>query len=102
MDKFTTLVERNYFIPIGNFTPGYYRIEIELEKDVKVIAHLVSEEFEWVLEECYQSSDRRISIPFIIEEPGDHYFRIYPSKPVKIIRLAITPRKRGNVTPEER
>jgi hypothetical protein len=85
-------MESNYFIPVGNLTPGPYRIEIELEKDVKVTAHLISEEFEWVLEECYQSSDRRISIPFLIEEPGDYYFRMYPGKPVRIIRLAITVR----------
>ena len=90
LDKFTTLMERNYFIPVGNFKPGQYRIEFELEKDVKVTAHLISEEFEWVFEDCYQSSDRRISIPFLIEEPGDYYFRMYPRKPAKIIRLAIT------------
>jgi len=101
LDKFATLMERNYFIPVGNLTPGHYHIEIELEKDVKVTAHLVSEAFEWVLEECYQSSDRQISIPFIIEEPGDHYFRMYPRKPVRIIRLAVTARKRGTDTPEE-
>jgi len=90
LDKFTTLMERNYFIPVGNFEPGHYRIEFELEKDVKVTAHLISEEFEWVFEDCYQSSNRRISIPFLIEEPGDYYFRMYPRKPAKIIRLAIT------------
>ncbi len=101
LDKFTTLMVRNYFIPVGNLTPGRYRIEIELEKDVKVAAHLISEEFEWVLDDCYQSSDRRISIPFFIEEPGDHYFRMYPRKPVKIIRFAIITRKPDNATPEE-
>jgi hypothetical protein len=90
LDKFTTLMERNYFIPVGNLKPGHYRIELELEKDVKVIAHLIFEEFEWVFEDCYQSNNRRISIPFLIEEPGDYYFRMYPKKPAKIIRLAIT------------
>jgi hypothetical protein len=93
LEKFTTLMERNYFIPVGNFSPGSYLIELELEKDVKVTAHLISEEFEWVFEDCYQSTDRQISIPFIIEEPGDYYFRMYPRKPVKIIRLAITPQE---------
>ena len=90
LDKFTTLMEKNYFIPIGKLEPGNYRIEIELEKDVKVTAHLISEQFEWVLEDCYQSSDRRINIPFLIDEPGDYYFRMYPRKPAKIIRFAIT------------
>ena len=93
LDKFTTLMERNYFIPVGNFIPGLYYIELELEKDVKVTAHLISEEFEMVVDDCYLSSDRRISIPFLIEEPGDYYFRMYPREPVRIIRLAIPPQE---------
>jgi len=93
MDKFTTLIDRNYFIPVGNFSSGDYRIELELEKDVKVTANLISEKFEWVFEDCYQSSDRQITIRFHIEEPGNYYFRMYPRKPVKIIRLAITPQE---------
>jgi len=91
LDKFTTLMERNYFIPVGNFTPGHYRIELELDKDVKVTAHLISGEFEIVVEDCYLSSERRISIPFLIEEPGNYYFRMYPREPVWISRLAIIP-----------
>jgi len=89
LDRFTTLMERNYFIPVGNFFPGHYRIDLELEKDVKVTAHLISEEFEWLIEDCYQSSDRQIRISFLIEEQGDYYFRMYPREPVRINRLAI-------------
>ena len=91
LDRFTTLMERNYFIPVGNITPGHYRIELELDKDVKVTAHLISEEFEMVVEDCYLSSDRRINIPFLIEEPGNYYFRMYPREPVRISRFAIIP-----------
>ena len=91
LDRFTTLMEKNYFIPLGNFTPGHYRIELELDKDVKVTAHLISEEFEMVMEDCYLSSDRRISFPFLIEESGNYYFRTYPREPVRITRLAIIP-----------
>lgn len=95
LDKFTTLMERNYFIPVGNFSPGRYRIDLQLEKDVKITAHLISEEFEWVFEECFQSSDRQITISFLIDEPGDYYFRMYPRKPVKIIGFAIIPLENG-------
>jgi hypothetical protein len=84
-------MERNYFIPVGNFTPGQYRIELELDKDIKVTAHLISGDFEMLVDDCYLSSDRRISIPFLIEEPGNYYFRMYPREPVSITRLAITP-----------
>ena len=90
LDKLTTLLERNYFIPVGNLTPGSYRVELELERDAKFTAHLISEEFEWIIEDCYQSNARRISIPFFIEESGNHYFRMYPKEPVRITRLAIT------------
>jgi len=76
-----------------------YRIELELDKDVKATAHLISEEFEMVVEDCYLSSDRRISIPFLIEEPGNCYFRMYPREPVRITRLAIIPLE--NKTPSE-
>jgi len=91
LDRFTTLMERNYFIPVGNFTPGHYRIELVLDKDVKVTAHLISGEFEMVVEDCYLSSERRVIIPFLIEEPGNYYFRMYPREPVRITRLAIIP-----------
>lgn len=93
MENFTTLMERSYFIPVGDFSTGSYLIELELEKDAKVTAHLISEEFEWVFEDCYQSTDQQISIPFIIEELGDYYFRMYPRKLVKIIRLSVTPQE---------
>jgi hypothetical protein len=89
LDGFTTLMERSYFIPVGNLTPGNYLIELELDKDVKVAAHLISEEFEMVVEDCYLSSNRRISNPFLIEEPGNYYFRTYPQEPVRITRLVI-------------
>jgi len=89
LDRFTTSMESNYFIPVGNFSPGQYRIELELDKDVKITAHLISEEFEMVIEDCYPSSDRRLSIPFLIEDLGYYYFRMYPLEPVRITRLAI-------------
>lgn len=93
LEKFATLMEKNYFIPVGKFTPGAYHIELELEKDVKVTAHLISGEFEMVVEDCFQSSDRRINIPVLIEESGDYYFRMYPKQAVKLIRLAISPQE---------
>ena len=91
LEEFSTLMEKNYFIPVGRFTPGNYLIALEFEKDVKVTVNLISEEFDMVTEECLQSKERRIHIPVLIEEPGDYYFRIYPGEAVKLIRLAIMP-----------
>ncbi len=91
LEKFTTMLERNYFIPVGHFTPGHYRIELELEKDVKLTAHLISAEFEMAVDDCFQSSDRRINIPVFIEEPGDYYFRIYPRGAARLVSLSIIP-----------
>ena len=90
LDKLSTLLEKNYFIPIGNFTPGSYQIELELEKDSRITAHLITEEFDMIVEDCYESSNRRINIPFIVESSGIHYFRIYPQKPVRITQLSIS------------
>lgn len=53
LEKMATLLERNYLIPIGPFTPGRYNLEMKLAKDTKVTAHLVSETFEMVVEDCY-------------------------------------------------
>ena len=78
LDKLSTLLEKNYFIPVGNFTPGSYRIELELEKDTRITAHLITEEFDMIVENCYESSNRRVNIPFIVKSSGIHYFRIYP------------------------
>ncbi len=93
LEKFTTLMERNYFIPVGNFTPGHYRIELELEKDVKVTAQLISAEFEMAVEDCFQSSNRRINIPVFVEEPGDYYFRMYQRAAAKLVGLSISPQE---------
>ena len=90
LEKMTTLLERNYFIPIGPFTAGRYNLELKLAKDAKVTVHLVSETFEMVVEDCYLTSDRRLVIPFSIEEAENYYVRVYPRKPVQITRLAIT------------
>ena len=90
LEKMTTLLERNYFIPVGPFTPGRYNLELNLAKDAKVTVHLVSEKFDMVVEDCYQSSDQRLAIPFTIEEAGNYYVRVYPRKPVQITRLAIS------------
>lgn len=93
LDKLSTLLERNYFIPVGNFTPGNYRIALELEQDTKITAHLITGEFDMIVEECYESSNRQINIPFVVESSGIHYFRVYPRNPVRITRLSITPSK---------
>lgn len=90
LEKIATLLERNYFIPIGLFTPGRYHLELKLEKDAKMTAHLVSESFDLVVEDCYFSSDQRSVISFSIEEAGNYYVRVYPREPVQITWLAIT------------
>ena len=90
LEKMTTLLERNYFIPIGPFTAGHYDLELKLEKDAKVTVHLVSETFEMIIEDCYQTTDQRLVIPFSIEEAENYYVRVYPRKPVQITRLAIS------------
>jgi len=90
LDKMTTLLERNYFIPVGELIPGNYNLELKLAEDAKVTVELVSEAFDIVLESCYQSSAHRLVIPFPIEETQNYYVRVYPRKPVQISRLAIT------------
>jgi len=90
LEKMTTLLERNYFIPVGALSPGQYNLELKLAKDAKVTAHLVSETFDIVVEDCYQSSEQRLEIPFSIDEAGNYYVRVYPRKPVQITWLAIT------------
>jgi len=90
LEKMTTLLERNYFIPIGSFLPGMYRLELSLAKDEKITVHLVSETFEIIIEDCFLSSEKQISIPFSIEDKGNYYVRVYPRKPVQITQLAIS------------
>jgi len=90
LEKMTTLLERNYFIPIGPFTAGQYKLELQLAEETKLTVHLVSETFDMVIEDCYLTSDQRLVIPFSIEEPGNYYVRVYPRKPVQITDLAIS------------
>ncbi len=90
LEKMTLLLERKYFIPIGPFSPGLYKLELNLARDEKITIHLVSEAFDMIIEDCFLSSEKRISVPFAIEETGNYYVRIYPRKPVKITRLVIS------------
>lgn len=95
-----TLLERNYFIPIGSFTPGSYNLDLRLEQDTKVTVHLVSERFDMVLEDCYPSQNKQITIQFQISEAGNYYLRIYPQQPVPINQLVITALPAGPETQE--
>lgn len=89
LNKMMTLLERNYFIPLGPFSLGKYRIDLELKKDTKVTIHLVSEDFDMVIDDCFISSNMEIKIPFSITKPGIYYYRMYPHEPVQITRLAV-------------
>ena len=90
LDKLTTFLEKNYFIPVGSFDPGEYRLALTLEEDAKVTIHVVSEEFEMVVEDCYMSKDRQIIIPFVIEDISHYYVRLFPHEPVGMRQLMIT------------
>ncbi len=89
LNKMSTLLERNYFIPLGPFSVGKYQIDLELEKDTKVTVHLVSEEFDMVVEDCFLSGNLELELSFSIMKPGNYYFRMYPQKPVQIKLLAV-------------
>ena len=89
LDKMTTLLERNYFIPLGPFSAGNYHIDLQLKKESKVTIHLVSEDFDMIIDDCFISGNRKIKIPFSITQSGNYYFRMYPHEPVKITRLAV-------------
>lgn len=89
LEKMTTLLERNYFIPLGPFSPGRYSLELTLAKDEKFTVHLVAESFDMLVEDCYLSSDKRIMIPFSVVEAGNYYLRVYPHTPTQITQLAI-------------
>ena len=93
LDKLTTFLEKNYFIPVGSFDPGEYQLALTLAEDAKVTLHIVSEEFEMAVEDCYLSKDRQIVIPFTIEEPSHYYVRLYPHEPVSMTQLVITGNK---------
>jgi len=93
LDKLSTFLEKNYFIPVGSFDRGEYQLALTLEEDAKVTIHMVSEEFDMVVEDCYLSKDRQIVIPFTIKETSHYYVRLYPHEPVSITQLVVTNKK---------
>ena len=60
-----------------------------MKKDTKVTIHLVSEDFDMIIEDCFISGNREVKIPFSITKLGNYYFRMYPHEPVQINRLAV-------------
>ncbi len=91
LEKMTTLLERNYFIPLGSFVPGNYSLELILAEDEKITLHLVAETFDMLIEDCYLSSDKKVVIPFLVKESGNYYLRVYPRTPAQITRLTVFP-----------
>ena len=89
LDEFATLLGRNYFLPVGRLSVGSYHLGLELEKDAKVTVHLISEEFDMIVDDCFDSSNKQIDIKFSVEESGNYFFRMYPREPAKITRLTI-------------
>ena len=91
LDRMSTLLERNYFVPLGPLETGEYRLELGLDTDSRVSLQLVSETFDTVVEDCYDTSGKRLTIPFTITEPGNHYLRAYPRVPVRLLDLTVLP-----------
>ena len=91
LDRMSTLLERNYFVPVGSLLAGDYRLELDLGTDARISLQLVSETFDTVVEDCYETVEKRMTIPFTITDPGNHYVRTYPRTPVRILRLAVVP-----------
>lgn len=91
LDKMSTLLERNYFVPLGPLDAGTYRIELDLRTDGRLSVQLVSEGFDTLVEECYESTGGRIEFPVSIAAPGNHYIRTRPREPLQIVRMAIVP-----------
>ena len=90
LEEFSTLMDRNYFLPVGSLSAGDYSLQLELEKDTKATVHLISDEFDMVVEDCVNSSNSRIDIRFSVEDSGNYFFRMYPREPVRITQLSIT------------
>ena len=101
LDEFSTLRERKYFMPVGSLSAGKYWLILELEKDTKATVQLISEEFDMLIEDCFDSSNGRIDVRFTVEESGNYYFRMYPREAARLIRLAITKSETDEITDEE-
>lgn len=92
LENFSTLMDRNYFIPVGSLQPGNYLVELELERDTRITAHLISADFEMAIEDCFDSRNHKIQIPVQVETQEHYYFRMYPREPARLVSLEITPR----------
>lgn len=101
LEPVATSGNKSYFIPVGSFTQGAYQLELKLAEEVKATVQLVSDTFDMVVEDCYAPGGKRIVIPFEIEDTGHYYLRIYPRKPVQVLRLAISLKDGQGSAPQE-
>ncbi|WP_456405584.1 hypothetical protein [Thiolapillus sp.] len=97
LDSQATPEEKYYFVPVGSLDQGAYRLELSLAENTKATLQIVSGTFDMMVEDCYESREQRIVVPFQVEEPGEYYVRIYPRKPVRIVRLAIARQKKDAI-----
>ena len=89
LGKFGNLLEHDYFVPLGPFEPGEYRLRLELAGPVRVNVHLVDESFEMVIDECMTPDGNGLSLPFTVERPVQLYFRLYTQEPTPLRHLAV-------------
>jgi len=89
LQKLSTYLEKNYFVPVGRLTTGDYRLELDTAKDEKMTVQVVSERFTMVVEDCFDTQGGRLTIPFSVDEAGNHYVRVYPRTPLRLMRLAV-------------
>lgn len=93
LDKFATLLQRDYFVPLGPLPPGDYSIELLLEEESSANIQIISESFDMMVDEFYEAADKRIAIPLHIAEPDNYYFGIYPQRPTLLLRLGVLEEK---------
>lgn len=89
LQRFGTLLEHDYFIPLGPMEAGAYRLELQLAEATRVTVQLVDASFEMVVDECRTPDGTGLTLPFRLEQAGELYFRLYTDRPVALTRLAV-------------
>ena len=86
-----TLVEKNYFVPLGVLPNGRYRMRLLLTEDARVSVQLVSEKFDMAVDDCFESVGNKITMYFSISDTEKYYFRMYPRRPVQLSEIILEP-----------
>lgn len=87
--RLSTPAGMDYFIPLGNLHPGTYRLSLTTDDDGRLTLQVLDEGFDWLVDTCRETGDRRLEIGFDVAVDTRYYLRVLSRGAGRLTGLAL-------------